>query len=723
VTKGAERGGATLRLLAAGLALAVAACGSGEEASQRRAPRIRLVELPRSVEPLACCEVARADAVAPPLAQIGDEGRPVLRAFPEVWLGRTVAELVAGSDRAAAWLPLPASLRDATRLRVRPEVARPDGKGWTAQPARLLEVGIREGVPALRVEVALPEGAARREVWVRAYGRVPPRETSERIASAPCEVPPHATLEWGIGLLPESTLDGEARFSVAACRGDDCAPLSEATLAAGGVAAWHDQQVSLAAFAGRRVSFRFESSWSGEASAGNVAFPVWSDPSIVAPDPAPAGPSLLLLSLDTLRADRLPAYGYPLDTAPFLSGRFAAEGTLFERAVTSADMTGPSHLTLFTALQPSVHGLRSNVRPERLPATVQTLASVLRDHGFTTGAITDDGALAFGRGIERGFGRYREHRHAKRSGGLVDTTLSEGRAWLDRHDDRRFFLFLHSYEVHTPYVPLDRYPALGYATPAIRRRWQGRRIRPEWDPQNYDREIQHADDAVRGFLEALDREGRLDDVLVVVLSDHGEAFLERGALHHAGVLDESVLRVPLMLRGPGVARGRRVAAPVGLIDVMPTLLDLLGIPAPEHVGGRSFADLARGEDPGEARPPRPLFSESWSKHRTEWRGGGYQSVAVQTPSLAVRIGSHKLVRDRRDGRTRDRFFEVEPHPDQPIDLSASDPAAAARLRALADGYSGAMQAQREALSAADTDDSIPLDAESEDALRALGYLD
>ena len=213
--------------------------------------------------------------------------------------------------------------------------------------------------------------------------------------------------------------------------------------------------------------------------------------------------------------------------------------------------------------------------------------------------------------------------------------------------------------------------------------------------------------------------GRLDDTLLVVTSDHGEEFLEHGNVGHGATPYEEVLRVPLVVRGPGVPAGRRVAAPVGLVDLAPTLLDLLDLPAPDGAMGRSFADLVRGGSADESWSRRPLFSEAWFC----WAHTPSGRRRVEQPTLAVRVGARKLIRFREGSGFRYEYYDLGRDPAERRDLYPERAAAAADLRALLDGYERDAAARRSALVGHDGRDAVGIDPDQEQGLRALGYLE
>ena len=317
-------------------------------------------------------------------------------------------------------------------------------------------------------------------------------------------------------------------------------------------------------------------------------FPVWGDPRIVAPArAAPARRNLLLVSLDTLRADALGCYGAARPTSPTIDARVAAEGTLFTAAFAPYPQTAGSHMTLLTSLEPCVHDvvgpLSAPLRPD-----AHTLAEQLRAHGYATAAFTEDGWITAATGFGRGFGVFVEDTSAAIAIGQAEETFERGRAWIDAHRDVPWFVFLHTYQVHDPFTPPPGYRE---------------RVAPDADDAlaRYHGEVRYTDELFGRLLAALDAMHVTDDTVVVVTSDHGEHFGEHGLTGHDNSLYDELLRVPLLVRAPGlVPAGRRIDTPVGLVDLAPTVLDLLGVPPMRWAQGRSFAGAlagrARGDD-------------------------------------------------------------------------------------------------------------------------------
>jgi arylsulfatase A-like enzyme len=360
---------------------------------------------------------------------------------------------------------------------------------------------------------------------------------------------------------------------------------------------WIDHDVDLSAYAGHTVRLRFDAD--ADAEADSLAYPVWGDPTIVARRSGPPPLNVLLISLDTLSADHLKCYGYARPTSPTIDWKLAVQGTLFERAYAQYPQTMGSHMTLFTGRYPCVHGLPGPKNaPRALGGDVHTLAELLRAAGYRTGAVTEDGFLTATVGFARGFGSFTEFTRLEPSGypmGMVAETFGDGVRWIAREPDRPWFLFLHTYQVHAPYVPPPRYlDVISLFQPG-----------PPTPADLYDGEIAYTDGKLGELLAALDSSGLTSKTLIILLSDHGEQFGEHGAWGHGNTLYNAVLHVPLVLLAPGIPPGRRIGDVVGLIDVLPTVLDVLGLPPHAGAQGRSLAPLWRGE----ALPPRILYAE------------------------------------------------------------------------------------------------------------------
>ena len=362
--------------------------------------------------------------------------------------------------------------------------------------------------------------------------------------------------------------------------------------------------------------------------------------------PLPAGAtgrSILLISLDTLRSDRVGAQrdGRPL--TPSLDA-LARGGTLFEQATSAAPWTLPSHASLFTGRLPYSHGARNEhqaMRPD-----LATLAERLRDAGYHTAGFTGGGYVASYFGFDQGFEIYEDHDETREGG--PGPIFQAALAWIGGLGKAPFFAFVHTYEVHYPYTHADFVDAgsrsmlgpLGLRElEAIHR---GERVlthaQREVVKAMYDGDVLSADRQVGALLEALASRGTLDSVIVVVVSDHGEDLWdhdEKWSPGHGHSLYEELLRVPMIVSAPGLVRaGERVRTPVSLIDLAPTLLDLVGLPGMAPAEGRSLAGiLEHGGEP----EPRPIVAESieYGPDRFSRREGDLKIVLAPLPDRYV----------------------------------------------------------------------------------------
>jgi len=305
-----------------------------------------------------------------------------------------------------------------------------------------------------------------------------------------------------------------------------------------------------------------------------------------------ARPPIVLISIDTIRSDRLPAYGYEGVETPAID-RLAGDGVLFERAYSHVNVTLPSHASIFTGLLPSVHGVRDNAG-YRLDGAIPTLAAELHRYGYATGGFVSSYVLRSGTGIARGFEVYddgvgfetgRQLGQIQRAG---TDTLAAASEWLAGVAEEPFFLFLHLYEPHAPYEP-----------PAP---FAGRYGNP------YDGEVAAADSVVGELIQRLQELGVYEDALVVLLSDHGEGLMDHGEMDHLILIYREVLQVPLIVKLPGGERaGERVAANAQLADVAPAVYSLLGLEPPPGLAGDDLLALGAGPSTG---TPRRIVSES-----------------------------------------------------------------------------------------------------------------
>jgi len=567
-------------------------------------------------------------------------------------------------------------------------------------------------VPAeSRIEVAFEVGTdvdpERVEPWVRAFA-IPPMPLERTLDEM--AVAPGATLIGSYGLDPVSR--GIARrpveFRVEARSGEERHVLLDEVLdpAAPESFRWQDFRLDLGALAGKTVQLVLRSrprdaGAAGEDLADEVAMPAWSVPRVVAAPPAEQPPvrNVILISLDTLRADYVGAYGQPLPTTPNID-RFATEGVLFENAYTTYPSTTASHMSLFTGLYPSVHGAYGPTH--RVPPSIPLLAELLRARGYLTGAVTEDAMLSAAIGFPRGFDSYQEFKSPEsRTDGHVKEVVDSGLAWLAENRGGRFFLFLHTYQVHGPYAPPAAYdvftaqPADLPAEHAAARR-------------GYAGDLLYADAEIGRLLAGLEKLGEAARTVVVITADHGEELGEHNVIGHSWFMTDPVLRVPLVMRAPGaIPPGLRVRASASLVDVTPTLLELIGGPPGPTTPvfqGASLVPLLHEKDVASLRG-RAVFSEKLEKgelsiaahrERSKWKVGGGPGAAVQ-------------------------LFDLESDP-----LEArpqTDAAGLAEGAGLIERYRAWNTETRAALKRPTVNEAVPVDGDTQHKLRALGYVE
>ena len=468
----------------------------------------------------------------------------------------------------------------------------------------------------------------------------------------------------------------------------------------------------LARFAGRAVRLEFVARGGGACFVGA--------PLLLGATASPP-PTLVLLSIDTLRADQLHGFGHPDARTPAID-RLAAEGTCFTGLHTASSWTLPAHASIMTALPAAAHGA---TRTERgIPSRARVLAEQLAAAGFATAAVTGGGMVDPQFGFAQGFDRYSMRDPAL--GPFVDDAgeaswpVEPALEWLERHRDVPTFLFVHTYCVHN-YKPepefAARVPALDGFDLATQSQLLARATAGDATTRPllvalYDAALRQVDERlVAPLLAQLDREGRAARSVVTLLSDHGDEWFDHERAFHGEELWSELTRVPWIARGPGFAAGAVDARPVGHVDVAPTLLARLGLPRLELCAGRDL--LADPES------VEPILESVWSAKR-----GAIDALIA---------GPWKLVRRKpsEDAAAVDRLFRIDDDPAERHDLSEQEPARHAQLIRLLDAKLAECRLLQAAVGGGTdgggtdgggTDGEVAIDPALEAELRALGYL-
>jgi arylsulfatase A-like enzyme/4-amino-4-deoxy-L-arabinose transferase-like glycosyltransferase len=505
--------------------------------------------------------------------------------------------------------------------------------------------------------------------------------------------------------------------------------------------------------------------WSRGAPSGGAAAAATVPDTSAPPRPR----RILLLSLDTVRADRVSGFG-PEGTTPALA-RIAAEGARFPRFYAASNYTIPSHMTIFTGLDPVEHGVTKE--EARLSPSVPTLAEILREAGFRTRGFHEGGYVEARFGFARGFEVYRRYPRVE----VVRKGLPVVLEWIAEQGDEPWFLFLHTYAAHFPYGGWERHlrehPEHGHpdaeAVRELRRRFPGNRILPrreldaipldvryecslynqlaetharllpcgEWffgpefrdSPRyaadldairaSYDERIRLADAAVARLREALEARGQWHDTLFITTADHGEAFYEHGLARHDYVPFDEVMRVPLVVSWPaffGDGGGRVVDELAWHLDLLPTILALAGIQPPVGLRGRDLSGALAGR--AATAPERAVFPAVLRPAKKP-----------QLPRRRVAIqGRFKWIEGHPFYSSESLLFDLAADPGEQVDLGGAQPDRAAALSDLARGFEAQLAPRppvHQATGLVLSEDAPPLELspELEGELRALGYVE
>lgn len=387
---------------------------------------------------------------------------------------------------------------------------------------------------------------------------------------------------------------------------------------------------------------------------------------ICAPLPA-AEPHLVLLSVDTLRADALGAYGGESATTPTIDA-LAAEGLLFEDAHTTIGKTGPAFASMFTSLYPPTHGARRNA--QRMRSDIPVLAEILGQTGYEAAAFISNWTLRADLvGLNRGFDHYdEEFTQARNAVGVMerhaDDVARAAERWLRRRagdEDRRerpLFLWVHFSDPHSPY--LER---TGFTPPLPPREQRGSGWQRRW---RYQSEVNYVDHWLGRLSEAID-ELLAGPRYTLFVSDHGESMGEHGYWGHGKNVHWPNARIPMILAGPGIPEGRRIEEAVGVVDILPTVLDLLELEAPASVAGRSLVPI--GDEPaGEARPRYVIGDKHSALLARSRRNAPYEDPL----QISMEVDGAKVLHDFSKRTTVYFDLTVDPEEERPLQAPPVD---------------------------------------------------
>lgn len=506
--------------------------------------------------------------------------------------------------------------------------------------------------------------------------------------------------------------------------------------------AWHDAEVDLTAYTGRNLKLvlRTESSHAG-------AVGLWANPLVTTRDPK-TRPNVLVYMIDTLRADHASLYGYKRDTTPFLK-KLGGSGVVFDDCQAQATWTKPSIASLLTSLYSYTHAIFQDY--DTIPKGAATLAEQLRGAGYVTANITASPWAGRITGLQRGFDYVMEfpviQRHRSDAADRGTDSAAVNKVvfpWLDQHRDEPFFLYVHTTDPHAPYRPPPGFEekfANPADTPEFNREYAALRDKGQYgggtvvsregckrngvDPDKfitraidrYDGEILFNDHNLELLAGKLKQLGVLDNTLIVVVSDHGEEFWDHGWTAHGHSLYQELAHCVFLMWNPKLLpNARRVAEPVQLVDVMPTVLDLAGVKAPDIVQGQSLAPLAKGQA---FHRRTPVISSRYQHPHA--KPNGYVPENRITTFAVIEPGWKLIYRDkgREVGLNRVELYDRRADRTETRNVAEAHPQEVERIM---DELSKWVDAQKQIRGVLGKGARSILDQQTLDQLRSLGYI-
>ncbi len=477
-------------------------------------------------------------------------------------------------------------------------------------------------------------------------------------------------------------------------------------------------KIDLNQYADKNIKLTFITEKSEQSSPENNNFAFWANPILYTPKPD--NMNIILISLDTLRADHLSCYGYHRNTSPNLD-EFTKDCVLFENVFAHSSWTLPSHLSMLFSLNGASHQVYHNT--QKIDNSIPSLASYLRDNGYVTYGFTGGGYVSSIYGFAKGFDWYDEPvggRNAPLADDEAERLYEYTSDWINKNKDKQFFLFLHTFQIHGPYqcpepwieTYLDenaKWKGIGLRL-LLEEKGQDFPFTPE-ERENikalYDGEIKYTDETlIKPLLEFLKKNNLYDNTLLIITSDHGEEFYEHGGWLHSRTLYNELIRVPLFIKFPSSQyKGMQIKPNARLIDIMPTILGACSIDYPgDSLEGKSLMDLITGNE---------------TEDRTFISDLAYKDIYDPSPSLiATNEGNIKVIIEK--SKTGIKSIETYDIENDPGEQSTSVFNKAVKVRnSILDFidkyYQEKLKVQRKK-------SQVHLDEKMKEKLRALGYL-
>jgi len=432
--------------------------------------------------------------------------------------------------------------------------------------------------------------------------------------------------------------------------------------------------------------------------------------------PATVGPkpyNLILISVDTLRADYLRSYGHPIDAAPNID-KFAEKSVIFTNANSQSPWTTPSHASLFTSLYPSVLNLQHWPNPGKICPEAITLAEALRDHDYSTAGFLEAGMVSSKFGFAQGFNPYKQgFKHIHES---VPACLD----WLDTQKNKKFYLFLHTYDVHR-YDPPDKFSnkfMKGYKGEVTKGIPLARALQKlhnkeyldtldEMDRRKivsiYNDALLYVDHWLGVFFKGIEEKGLMKNTIVILTSDHGEEFWDHGKTGHGYTNFKEMLNIPLLIYHPDIPNGKRDQL-VGLIDIPPLATEMLGVKTPDIWQGKSFFKFLKGE---KSKRVQISYAEK----------GHCENKSVQIPGWKL-VRSYTANKDS-SIKIRNRLYNTKKDPREKKNVIKENPKVAAGLKRLLDQWIEDNNKRKNNFKAG----KVELDPELLEQIGNLGYTD